>query len=109
MSEWITHRKPKASDAHKGVVWASRNDYTDSVPWRTVNKGEPWQPIKKPTPYKTPVKDFKLVQFENAEWGILNLETDEYVAYGIDWDKRSYAEQILEIYRSMKGWYRETE
>ena len=70
-NEWITHRKPKASDAHKGVVWASRNDYTDSVPWRTVNKGEPWMPIAKPEPYVKPKRFVATEIYKCQRWLIL--------------------------------------
>lgn len=99
MSEWITDRKPTLDDclekyavvygAHGGLVW-----------YATIEDGVPWKPVPECEPYVKP-KRYKVVQLDNAEWAILRIADDKYVAHSIIWNAREAAERIAAIYEEM--------
>lgn len=95
MSEWITDRRPTEDDG-KYVY----SPYGNVCLWSEFRDGEPWKPIPKCEPYVKP-KKYKVVQFENAEWGVLRIADDKYVAHSIPWNYREAAEEIAAIYEEV--------
>ena len=96
MSQWITDRRPTimdCNDTFKEVVFDSKGRLQH---YDAIADGEPWKPIPKCEPYVKP-KRYKVVQFENAEWGVLRIADDEYVAHNIPWNAREAAERIAAI------------
>jgi hypothetical protein len=56
MSEWITDRLPTRDDVSGiyDIVWTIEDGDVIMRQWAGVRKGQPWQPIHKPTPYVKP-------------------------------------------------------
>jgi hypothetical protein len=55
MSEWITDRLPTKEDVHAdGRVWIMYEGDVVMCRFETVEPGEPWQHIIRPTPYVKP-------------------------------------------------------
>lgn len=95
MSNWITDRRP-INDDEEYVF----NQFGDMVHYLDIKQGEPWMRIERPEPYVKP-KRYKVVQLDNAEWAILRIADDKYVAHSIIWNAREAAERIAAIYEEM--------
>ena len=101
MSEWITDRLPMEEDAGPaGLVWATYDGKVDAYNYDGVFEGTPWMRMIVPEPYVKP-KRYKVVQLDNAEWAILRIADDKYVAHSIIWNAREAAERIAAIYEEV--------
>lgn len=98
MSDWITDRRPTENDAdvHNNVY----NRYGVYTHWVDIDFGEPWMHTNRPEPYVKP-KRYEVVQLDNAEWAILRIADDTYVAHSIIWNAREAAERIAAIYEEV--------
>lgn len=97
MSDWITDRLPTREDGLNGLVYDSRGEITM---YYNIRKGDAWKPIPKCKPY-VKAKRYKLVQFDNAEWGVLRIADYEYVAHSIASNARASAEEIEAIFERL--------
>ena len=99
MSEWITDRRPTLNDCNGSNSFVY-NSQGVIVYYGTVELGEAWKPIPNCEPYVKP-KRYKVVQLDNAEWAILRIADDKYVAHSIIWNAREAAERIAAIYEEV--------